>query len=60
MTPQGREIWDGVKLAVIAVVCALFTATLVIGVGGAVLRPRISPDASTTGIEQPPIRAERY
>ncbi|WP_312686420.1 hypothetical protein [Brevundimonas nasdae] len=47
MTPQGREILDAVKLAVIAIVCALFTATLVIGIGGAVLRSDKTPRDTT-------------
>ena len=60
VTPQGREIWDGVKLAVIAVVCALFTATLVIGIGGAVLRSEKTSGDSTAGPEQPPMATELF
>ncbi|QYC09776.1 hypothetical protein [Brevundimonas nasdae] len=51
---------DGVKLAVIAIMCALFTATLVIGIGGAVLRSDKTPRASTTVEQQPSMTAELY
>lgn len=48
MTPQTRELWDGVKLAVIAIMSALLTATLVIGLGEAVLRSKTSPTQTQT------------
>lgn len=43
VTPQTRELWDGVTLAVIAITSALLTATLVIGLGEAILRSRSEP-----------------
>ncbi|WP_438853254.1 hypothetical protein [Brevundimonas nasdae] len=60
MTPQGREILDAVKLAVIAIVCALFTATLVIGIGGAVLRSDKTPARHDGGGQQSSMTAELY
>ncbi|WP_426025711.1 hypothetical protein [Brevundimonas sp. TSRC1-1] len=38
MTPEGREFTQTLKLAAVAVVCAVLTATLVIGAGEALLR----------------------
>ena len=46
MPPEDRALEQGLKLAVVAVVCAILTATLVIAVGGALLgRPQ--PDAES-------------
>lgn len=52
MTPQGREIWDGVRLAVIAVASALVTATLVIGIGETVLRSGDRSEASVSSTDR--------
>jgi len=38
VTPEGREFTQTLKLAAVAVVCAVLTATLVIGAGEALLR----------------------
>ncbi|MDQ0451254.1 hypothetical protein QOZ96_001197 [Brevundimonas nasdae] len=51
---------DAVKLAVIAIVCALFTATLVIGIGGAVLRSDQTPARHDGGGQQSSMTAELY
>ena len=49
MTPEDREFAQSLKLAAIAVVSAVLTATLVIGAGQALLRdsePIIMPQAT--------------
>ena len=46
MPPEDRDLEQGLKLAVDAVVCAILTATLVIAVGGALLG-RPPPDAES-------------
>lgn len=38
MTPEQRELTEGLKLAGVAVVCAALTAMVVIGAGEALLR----------------------
>jgi hypothetical protein len=38
VTPEGREFVQTLKLAAVAVVCAVLTATVVIGAGEALLR----------------------
>ena len=48
MRPNHQEFADGVKLAAIAAVSAVLTATVVIGVGRSVM-----PQASAVAAEQP-------
>jgi hypothetical protein len=46
VTPDGRELAQGLKLAAVAVLSAILTATLVIGGGEALLRRSASPATS--------------
>ncbi len=48
VTPEGRDLTEGLKLAAVAVVSAALTAMLVIGAGRIVLRPSSSPSASAS------------
>ncbi|WP_312597881.1 hypothetical protein [Brevundimonas sp.] len=46
MTPDDWDFGQGLKLAAIAVVCALLTATVVIAVGEAILSRQSSSEPS--------------
>lgn len=46
VTPEGRDLANSLKLATVAVVSAVVTATLVIGAGQALMRR--SPPSSAT------------
>jgi len=47
VTPDDWDFGQGLKLAGVAVVCAILTATLVIAIGEAALNPR-SPRVQTS------------
>lgn len=51
------ELFEGLKLAAVAVVCACITAGLIIGVGEALL-PRVS-DAASDSDHLMPVRTSR-
>lgn len=53
VTPEQREFAEGLKLVVIAVVCAAVSATLVIGVGQVLLRPQVDPVLASPGGADP-------
>ena len=52
MRPDHQEFADGVKLATIAAVAAVLTATVVIGAGRALL-----PQAEAAAVERPALTA---
>lgn len=46
VTPEGREFVETLKLAAVAVACAVLTATVVIGAGEALLRRFQAPESA--------------